>query len=958
MRSSILQFNLYVILTISIICVSIFGQVSQNKLKITIKDPLGNYINQANVTITSTTYKKLKINKTNDEGYTEFKEIIDGEYFILVSAVGFSEYKSDVILLKSNESKNIQITLEVLPIEENVSIDENEEEKRNSFGGIKILSTDEINRLPEDPDQFEKALQRMAGVSVTGGALPITVNGLEGSKIPNKEDIKSITIYREIFSAQFEGTSGERIEIQTKSSRSKFGKDFRLSFGDSALNARNPFLTEKNKTTLKDFSIYLYGPVSNKISWATYIEFSNRDNGSAINAITLNSILQPFSFKKFQKVPKNSKLGTLTLDASPTEKFKANLRYSFQTTTTKNLGVGGFSLPSRAFSTTDQTHGIRFNTVYVFNPNIFNSAKGAIVFSGNRTQSLGNEVGVNVLDAFFDRGLGTFRRNNSIRTEFYDDVSITRNKLRLGFGGIFRTRRTVEESELSSSFYTFNGRIAPTLDTNNNPVLDLNGNLVTEFISSLESYRRTLIFTQNGLSPTQIRTLGGGASQLSISSGSSNISATQIDYAAYLQLAFPITNSITSSFGMRYENQTNIKSNLNIAPRFGIIWSPKQSEKVAPIFTLPRISAGFGWFYSRFGIENLFNTLRTNRSTTNFYTITNSSLLDSFPSIPTLSVIKQSNIGRSTLNIDKDLNAPFQTIFNLSLDKKITKIIGATFRFSSIKSARQTYTRNINAPLPNTYSESNPNNAIYPNGNSQAVFEIFSQGISETKRFQASVSASGIPILKRKVNLGMDYSFNQGKSNIVSGNSNYQNAYDFTDEFAPTTFDGVHNFGGWFETNLTKSLNLTFYSTFRTGLRFNIITGKDSNGDGFFTERPAFAKNLNKEGVIFTKYGALDPNPDFTDLIIPRNFARGSNFMDFSLILSKTFNLFVDEKTKKPKYRIRLNVNVNNIFNTNNLGNPNGNISSPNFLKILSANSADSTGRLSEPRSITFNLAF
>ena len=38
-------------------------------------------------------------------------------------------------------------------------------------------------------------------------------------------------------------------------------------------------------------------------------------------------------------------------------------------------------------------------------------------------------------------------------------------------------------------------------------------------ISSIESYRRTLLFQQMALSPPQIRQLGGGASQFSISSG-------------------------------------------------------------------------------------------------------------------------------------------------------------------------------------------------------------------------------------------------------------------------------------------------------------------------------------------------------------------------------------------------------------------------------------------------------
>jgi len=53
-----------------------------------------------------------------------------------------------------------------------------------------------------------------------------------------------------------------------------------------------------------------------------------------------------------------------------------------------------------------------------------------------------------------------------------------------------------------------------------------------------------------------------------------------------------------------------------------------------------------------------------------------------------------------------------------------------------------------------------------------------------------------------------------------------------------------------------------------SGPPFNIITGHDTNGDTFFTERPAFATDLNKPGVIVTPLGAFDPNPSPGQTII------------------------------------------------------------------------------------------
>ena len=63
-----------------------------------------------------------------------------------------------------------------------------------------------------------------------------------------------------------------------------------------------------------------------------------------------------------------------------------------------------------------------------------------------------------------------------------------------------------------------------------------------------------------------------------------------------------------------------------------------------------------------------------------------------------------------------------------------------------------------------------------------------------------------------------------------------------------------------------------------TGYPFNITTGRDTNGDTFFSERPAFATDLNEPGVVVTPFGAFDPTPSPGQTIIPEKLWTWTRF--------------------------------------------------------------------------------
>src|SRR5205823_7221286 len=74
-----------------------------------------------------------------------------------------------------------------------------------------------------------------------------------------------------------------------------------------------------------------------------------------------------------------------------------------------------------------------------------------------------------------------------------------------------------------------------------------------------------------------------------------------------------------------------------------------------------------------------------------------------------------------------------------------------------------------------------------------------------------------------------------------------------------------------------------------SGGPFNITTGRDLNGDGLFTDRPAFATDLSRPSVVHTAFGVFDTNPLPGQTIIPRNYGQSPGVISINMRLSRTW---------------------------------------------------------------------
>jgi hypothetical protein len=508
--------------------------------------------------------------------------------------------------------------------------------------------------------------------------------------------------------------------------------------------------------------------------------------------------------------------------------------------------------------------------------------------------------------------------------------------------------------------------LAPQLDANNQIVLDpQTGAPVLVSITSIERYRRTLILQQQNLTPEQIRALGGGATQFSISAGNPEAKVSQYDLGLFLQDDWRVRPNLTLSAGLRYETQNNLNSRFNFAPRLSFAWALGQSNN-RPARTI--IRGGFGIFYDRLDEDLTLRARRFNGINQQQFIVQNP---DFFPIIPSLQSIDHAEQAQTIRPIAENAQAPYIMQFAIGVERKLRPNLTLTTTFIGTRMLHGFRSRNINAPLPGTFSVDDPSSGVRPFGNIGNIFQVESS--SHLNQKQLIVSLNGE--LGPKISFFTNYTINQLKNDALDASIFPANSYDLTGEYGRSALDLRHRFA--FGGTLRAPLGLTFNPLIAgfSSRPFNITIGRDLNGDAVFAERPAFATDLSKPGVIVTRFGAFDPNPEPGQQIIPRNFGSAPAFFVINLRMSRAFS-FADMpgndaparsqpqpgrgtssaavsssaatsggaraggggRAAEKRYTMTFSIQVSNLLNHTNGATPIGNLSSPFFGRSLSLN--------------------
>src|SRR5690349_1126373 len=205
----------------------------------TVKDTTGGVIPGAVVTLTNSNGTEQTQKSGRDGSYT-FRGVAPGAYTISATSAGLQQegVKRVNVTAAQEALGNITMTLQEQRQEVTVTDTANNTvstEPSNNATAL-VLKQEDLDALPDDPDDLQADLQALAGPSAGPSGNQIFIDGFTGGRLPPKDSIREIRINSNPFSAEFDMLGYGRIQIFTKPGSDKFHGQSYYSISDDVWN--------------------------------------------------------------------------------------------------------------------------------------------------------------------------------------------------------------------------------------------------------------------------------------------------------------------------------------------------------------------------------------------------------------------------------------------------------------------------------------------------------------------------------------------------------------------------------------------------------------------------------------------------------------------------------------------------------------------------------------------------
>ena len=609
-------------------------------LRVLVKDPSGAVIFGALVQIKesrpATTAAPLIELLSDGHGAAVVPDLPFGRYNVEVAFPGFEPQVISDVRVRAGETRR-EVTLPIQKLDENVAVGRDPETSASDPNGERfsnLLTKEQIDALPEDPDEMEKVLTEMAG---PGGV--IRVDGFRGGKLPSKAQIRSIRFSSGMFAAENHGGGMTFVDLATQPGMGPMRGGVDLTFRDGAMNARNAFQQEKGPEQMQQYAFNLSGTLlKNRTS------FSLAAGGAAVydSANIFAALPDGSRNTSFVKRPSERLNFTGRVDHVLTKSHTLRAAFQRNDNDQRNLGVGGFELPHRAFGRRSNDATLRVSESGAWGRAWFGESRLQVRWVDTESAASTEAPAVRVLDSFTTGGAQQAGGRHSAEFEWATNIDWARGRhaVRMGTlveGGSYR-------SDNHSNY------------------------LGTFTFASLSDYRA-------GAPTTYTQRVGDPVVEYS-----------HIQAGVFIQDDWRARKNLTLSAGLRQELQTHLGDAINLAPRGGFTWSPFKHGKTT-------VRAGGGIFYDWLESEVYEQTLRVDGSR-------QQDLVIRYPGYPDPVDGGSSEVLPTSKHVlASSLVMPQRNMATIGVSHQLSPTIGLNVNFTQMTGTNRLRGRNINAPI-------------------------------------------------------------------------------------------------------------------------------------------------------------------------------------------------------------------------------------------------------------------
>jgi hypothetical protein len=537
-------------LTLLLLCVLPFFQTN-GSLEVVVKDPSGALINKAQVQLVRNG-KTEATAPTNQRGEARFNKVAPGRYQLRIEAAGFKAQDLNDLDLSAGANRK-EISLEIDPIKVDVNVADDAQVRNTNPNGpsfSNVLTADQIAQLPDDPDEFENAINQLAGPGAQ-----IRVNGFRGGKLPPKSQIREIRFRLNQYAAENHDAGFGLVDITTKPGVNDWHGSFNFGFRDEALNARQVFAPFRGPEQQRRFGLSLDGPL-----WKNHTSLFLNADGSLffdarpIFATTPDGVFSDLAYRPSRRLNLDARVEHVL-----TKTHTARFQFQRNAVAQHNLGVGDFDLPARGYSQ-DQTEYIaRFADSGVFGKKFFNEVRFQTRWLQTESRSVSLGQTILVPGSFNDGSAQRRGGRRQLEFELADNVDYALEKHGVRFG-VQLEAGGYKSDDSTNGFGTFQ-------------------------FSDLAAFE------------------AGTPTQFTQRIGDPTVKYRQYQFGWYVQDDWRVRKNLTLSYGVRHELQNHVGGQFNLAPRLGFVWSPKKNGSIT-------LRGGAGIFYDWFTAQTYEQTLR------------------------------------------------------------------------------------------------------------------------------------------------------------------------------------------------------------------------------------------------------------------------------------------------------------------------------------------------------------